>query len=142
MISLHTLGGNVRSKLPLILLIIIGLVNGGFALLMIVPHWQEHNVLAADVETRQTAVDRKIAEENDAMDVLEAQLESVQSQLDTAAALFLTETETDSILDRLYNYAAISGVEITELLAHPPAEDGTPQPEAYRVLAYHLEIQG
>ena len=138
MTNFDALRDKIMPRLPLILLGIIVLGQIAFGLLVIIPSWQEHTALAADIDQSRITADRKLQEESDTTDVLRAQLVSVEDQFNSAASTFLIKSEADSILDQLYIYAADSAVKITDLTA---GEDSS-QVNAVQVYSYNVRVEG
>ncbi len=122
--SLRGVMSSVVRLLPVLLIMMVVLGDLMFFAMSVLPAWQEHEALAAQVAAANVALSQRTVEqvESDPIGVLQSQVERGQSQLDAAAAIFLTDSQGDSILDRLYAYSDESGVDIINLQLQQPAQ--------------------
>ncbi|MBZ0296212.1 MAG: type 4a pilus biogenesis protein PilO [Anaerolineae bacterium] len=129
--------------LPILLTLMIILGIAMVVIVVIIPKWQIHEELSAEVETRQEvlAAQNAAAGENENIVLMQHQIDEIQGSIDEAATGFLTDAEVDSTLTRLYGYANVNQVEITRLQAQQQTEAET-DVTTYTTLAFRLQITG
>jgi tetratricopeptide (TPR) repeat protein len=122
--------------------VIIATVIGDifFARLSILPQWQARNELASQL----TAAEQQLMEaeriQEQSPDQLRAQLEAEQARLEDAAGRFFSESQAAEVLNKLYQYADESGVEIINLQGQPAPEQE--EKEVYDAKTFQLQIEG
>ncbi|MBL7063415.1 MAG: type 4a pilus biogenesis protein PilO, partial [Anaerolineae bacterium] len=70
---------------------------------------------------------------------LKEQIAAAQAALNDAATIFLSDTQAAEVLNRLYQYASDSGVEIISLEAQPGPEE---RKDTYDVRTFRMEVKG
>lgn len=111
-----------------------------FGAFLLLPAWADNAALTTDLEAVHQAVEQENSEEGTSpLDVLHAQLTSVENTLNEAAAAYLTANEADRILDRLYQYAADTEVTITSLQVQTLENSETDDVMVERRYAVELE---
>ncbi len=109
--------GKLRSLLPLLLMcmVMLGLVM--FAVVNIVPHWKTYQELQTQTTEGKKALEALAAQAADSSDavILKHRIETTQSSLVKDSAIFMSSTQADAILQKLYAYAKDSTVEIKNL---------------------------
>ncbi len=106
----------------------------------IVPQWQARGEMAAQL----TSVQQQLLEAQGAREEnpnkLREQLETARATLEEAGNVFFSESQAAQVLDRLYQYADESGVEITKLQNQPGPEQTEKQ--VYDVKMFQLQVEG
>lgn len=135
---------NLSTLLPLVLIFFLVLGELAFVNIKILPNWRARAALTEQVSAiRQTNAAAQAAASGQSADdsaLEDAQLASMQTRLAETAADFLTAEQAANILNRLYDYAALSRVEIDTLQAQAPAVET--ETTAYDASAVHLEASG
>lgn len=131
--SLYTL-------LAIIAMLIIGLGYFLFVRSSIIPPLRARDALSAQLVAAER--DLREAEKNkeEIPEQLRQELVAAQATLDAASSIFLSEPQAAEVLNKLYQYARESGVEITSLQNQPG-----PQPEEkglYDIRAFQLQAMG
>ncbi len=138
--------GNLRARLPILLLALIGLGNALFAVTAIVPPLRAHAELVSDLDASQQALADRVAQQDqqNGSRALNAQISSAQARLEKASSQFWTELQVNSVVDRLYGYAEASGVKITNLQAVQPAAQNkqVAKIDAYDSRTFRLQVDG
>jgi hypothetical protein len=137
----------IRGRLPLMLIVLIGLGNVLVGLTGIVPALRAHEQLVGEVAAgRQALTDRaaKKGQQTEA-DTLQLQINSAKAKLDKAASGFWTELQLNGIVDRMYEYADSSGVKIANLQSQQPQSGQGAQNKktnAFDVRIFRLQVEG
>jgi LysM repeat protein/Tfp pilus assembly protein PilO len=127
--SLSNLRDNIQvadrlSLLALVVVIVIALANVLFAWKFILPAWQDKRELASQLASAEKALEEAIKAQEASPDELRKQIEAAQSKLDDVSSVFLSDSQASEALNRLYQYASESQVEIIALQAQPaPSEE-------------------
>lgn len=134
----------LRETLPRLLptLLILLLLGGNmlFASSNLLPYWLEYQVLSAEVDEAQEALDALAANGDlSEVSVLEAQVETAEENVAVAADPFFTEDQIADVIQNLYTYADASGVQVFSLRTQEtlPIEDG-----AYAVNVLRAQLTG
>lgn len=117
-----SLRSRIMSALPLIMIFVMGMLNMLFCGSSILPGWMAHESLNSEVAENRAAAEAQLAQQTDSTDVLQAQIEQAEEELTDKTSLFLTPIQVDGVLNRLYQYATESGVEITNLQSQQAAQ--------------------
>ncbi len=137
---------NLIARLPFLLVVLIGLGNALFGITAILPPLRAHEDLQAQVsDGQQMLADRKAQKgQQTEADVLQAQIDGAEANLEKAASLFWTELQLNGIMGRLYEYADASGVRIVNLQSQQPSGQSA-QPkknDGYDVRTFRLQVEG
>ena len=143
--SLRNLRDNIPaidrlSLLALVVMIVVGLADVLFVMSYIVPRLQERKELTSQLASAEEALEEARKAQEASPDELRKQIEAAQAKLDDVASVFLSDSQASEALNRLYQYASESQVEITDLQTQP-----TPQEEekgAYDVRGFRLQAEG
>ncbi len=128
------------SLLALVVMIVVGLADVLFVMSYIVPRLQERGELTSQLTSAQEALNEARKAQAASPDELRKQAEAAQAKLDDVASVFLSDSQASEALNRMYQYASESQVEITDLQTQP-----TPQGEekgAYDVREFRLQAEG
>lgn len=128
----------LRALLPMLLMLLIGMGNAMFCSTTVLPQWRTYEALASDVSEARSSLDTSEEEDNTAL--LQAQIEGAQDDLNQASEIFLTELQIDEVMARLYSYADMASVEISNLLFQEPTQDEDSNPFNQRV--FRLQVDG
>lgn len=113
---MHLSPSNLIRLLPIFLIATAVVGNGLFALLNIVPSLGENQHLNTELAIAQTAQAQNHANNTDMDAVLfERQITTTGDALNNTASAFLTITQVDELMERLYMAANEAGVIITSL---------------------------
>ena len=118
-------GERLYSLLAFIVIIAIGLGYVFYIRSSILPHLQVRNELTLQLAAAEQQLVQAQRSQEESPEGLEEQLAEAQAALDEAASIFLSEAEAAEVLNRLYQYADESDVEIVSL-----QERGTGEGEA------------
>jgi len=136
--------GNLRNSflVPLLLLGVISIGEILFGAAVLLPAWQDHDALVADVEAASTQAGQKSMVGDDSAEVALVQLKRFEEHRSESAADFLSDEEADNILNLLYAYALANQVSISNLHAATP-ESGEEEPvRAFQVHIYSMTVDG
>ncbi len=125
---------------PFALAVLLILGNIFFAVRIILPAWNTNRDLNTQVADGQAVAARAMQPTESETDLLQARVENSQADLDAAAQIFLSGDAADGILDRIYQYAAESMVEITALQLQPTTPLAAD--DSYEARIFVLEVQG
>jgi len=126
--------------LALVAVIVIGLADVLFARKFVLPAWQNKRDLAYQVASAKKALEEARRVQEASPDALRKQIEEAQATLDEVASAFLSDSQAAEALNRLYQYAGESQVEIASLRTIPIPE--LTEKGAYDVRAFRLEASG
>lgn len=128
------------SLLAAVLLTVIGLGLLYLVAVSIVPQLGQRVELATELASAEVAWQSLQQEQAGEPGRVQGQVEAAQTRLSETATIFLSETQAADLLDNLYQYAAESGVTITEMLAQPvPQVEEKP---VYDARTFRLVAQG
>jgi tetratricopeptide (TPR) repeat protein len=119
---LNTFRENVRSVVAVMAIALLLVVIIIFAATTLLPRWQ----LRAELENRLDTVKGAILSDTQiglSGGDQQAQLDQAATQLNEAAALFLTESQAGELLNNLNQYALESGVQLVDLQAQPATQN-------------------
>lgn len=157
--------GKIMSLAPLLLMCMVGLGLVMFAVVNIIPHVQTYQELQLSADTGNSIIATKMAENDPSSEIaiLQHRLDTSKTSLIENTSLFMDTAQADAILQKLYDYAKASSVEINNLQtqntlntasqapAAPtprPARNATPVPverpvdAAYSVRAIRIVANG
>ena len=139
-------GERLYSLLALIVIIAIAVGYVFFARFSILPQLQARNELSLQLAAAEQQLVQAQRSQEESPEGLEKQLAEAQAALDEAASIFLSEAEAAQVLNRLYQYANESGVEIVSLQEQPGIEEGEAEAEekkdAYDVRVFQVQVEG
>jgi hypothetical protein len=142
------LADNYRRLLPLILLLLISMGLSMLTVSRVLPPLQEYQILAAEFEDKQAELAaRNAVSSDDDILILEARIVDSTETLTTLASGLLTELQADALLNRLYLYADVSGVEIRNLQLQAQATPRNTRQQvtttsSYSVRTFRIELIG
>jgi len=131
--------GAVISLLPLLLIGLLGLGIFLYGATNVFPQWRTYEQLSSQVETNRQSADA-LDEQGSSLEMLQSRLDSASADLAQSAALLLTASQADDLLNRLYAYAQDSGVAITRLEAQTPTP--VPATSDYETRVFRLQVEG
>ena len=136
------LQNNLRSMLPVVMIVLAVMGNLAFAATSIVPHWTTYESLTSRIDGGQQALAERDASSEDLnmADALGFQVEKAQADVQQAAAIFLTDEQANQMLNWLFGYAADSSVAISNLQAQQAPQ--TAPSSAYDARAFRLQAEG
>ncbi len=139
-------GERLYSLLALVVIIAIAVGYVLFARFSILPQLQARNELSLQLAAAEQQLVQAQRSQEESPEGLEEQLAEAQAALDEAASIFLSEAEAAQVLNRLYQYASESGVEIVSLQEQPGIEEGEAEAEekkdAYDVRVFQVQVEG
>jgi len=127
------------SLLALVVMIVVGLADIFFVRSFIVPRLQDRKELASQLTSAEKALEEAKRAQEESPEGLRKQMATAQARLNDVASAFLSDSQAAEALNRLYQYASQSQVEIADLQIQP-----TPQEEksAYDVRMFRLRADG
>ncbi len=143
-------GERLYSLLALIVIIAIAVGYVLFARFSILPQLQARNELGLQLAAAEQQLVQAQRSQEESPEGLEEQLAEAQAALDEAASIFLSEAEAAEVLNRLYQYADESDVEIVSLQARGTGEaevaaeaegEGTGEEEAEGAGEVEIEVE-
>jgi len=122
--------------------IIAAVVVGGvlFIAFFVVPVLQMREELVSQLNTAEQELAKARIAQGQTPEELKGQLETAQTALNEAADVFLDETKAAGILNKLYQYADESSVEIIVLQSQ--SGSGQEKKEAYDVNTFQMQVEG
>jgi LysM repeat protein len=128
------------SLLALVVIIAIGFGDFLFVKSFIVPQLRVRKELASQLASAEKDLMGAEKAQEQAPEGLREQVATAQATLNEAANVFLSEAQAAEALNRLYQYASESGVEITDLQTQPsPMEE---KKGVYDVRMFRLQVEG
>ncbi|HLF25107.1 MAG TPA: LysM peptidoglycan-binding domain-containing protein [Anaerolineae bacterium] len=121
------------------MIVVLGLGYLVFLGAAIIPGLQVRAELTAEAAQARQALVEAQRIEAETPDTLRTELAGAQARLSELVRAFLTETQAGQIINALYQYAAASGVTITDLQTQP---DPAAETDAVHVATARLEVQG
>ena len=128
------------SLLALVVMIVVGLADILFVTSYIVPRLKERGELVSQLDSAQKALDEALKAREASPDELRKQVEAAQAKLDNVASVFLSDSQATEALNRLYQYAIESEVEITSLQAQAASQEE--EKGSYDVMEFRLQAEG
>jgi LysM repeat protein len=133
-------GAQLYSLLAVVIIIVTAIGDILFVRFSIVPQWQTRNELASQLtEAQQQLLEAEMAQEA-GPDRLTEQLAAAQAKLDEAAQLFFSESQAAEVLNKLYQYASESDVEIANLQNQSAPDEE--KKDVYDVKTFQIQVDG
>lgn len=129
-----------RTVLPLVTLFLLVLGELAYVNVAVLPHWHARAALVAQLAEAEAALAAQSGTGQEEDTVAVAQMSGLQTRLTELAQGFLTEEQAANLLNRLYDYASLSQVEIEALEAQTPAAEQ--EATTYGMNAFVLEATG
>jgi len=133
-------GERLYSLLALVVIIAIGVGYVFFIRSSVVPQLQVRKELASQLAAAEQQLMEAKASQEESPERLEEQLAEAQAALNEAANVFLSEAEAAEVLNKLYQYASESGVEIVSLQEQPGSEEE--KKDTYDVRVFRPQVEG
>jgi LysM repeat protein/Tfp pilus assembly protein PilO len=125
--------------LALVAIIVIGLGYFLFINSSILPQLRARREIASQLASAEIELRKAEKAQEGAPDRLKEQVATAQATLNEAASVFLSESQAAEVLNKLYQYASESGVEVTDMQAQPSPEE---KKSVYDVRAFRLQVEG
>ncbi|MCA0454596.1 MAG: hypothetical protein LCI00_11550 [Chloroflexi bacterium] len=124
--------GKILSLAPLLLMCLVGMGLVMFAVVNVVPYVKTYQELQLAADTGNSIIATKMAEEDPSGEIaiLQHRLDTAKDSLKTSANLFMETAQADAILQKLYDYAKASSVEIANLQTQNTLNAGSQAPAA------------
>lgn len=143
--DLASLRDRLMRLLPIMIILMAILGIALYSVRNLVPGVQSFNLLSEAVATYQSAVETQVAaqDNSDSLVILERQVERIEEQLYASSSIFLSRSEAETVLNRLYSYAYSRGVRVVNLQAQQPT-DAAPSADTapYEVTTMQLQVVG
>jgi len=133
-------GERLYHLLAIVVIVAAILGNGLFISFAIVPQWQARSELIFQLAAAEQQLVDAGRTQGESPDKLREQLEAAQAELDEAANVFLSESQAAQVLNKLYQYADESGVEVLNLESQTSPEQE--KKEVYDVKMFQLQVAG
>jgi tetratricopeptide (TPR) repeat protein len=128
------------SLLALVAIIAIGLGDFLFVISPIIPQLRVRKTLVSQLASAEKDLMEAQKAQSEAPERLREQVATAQATLNEAASVFLSEPQAAEALNKLYQYASESGVEIINLQPQPsPTEE---KKSIYDVRMFRLQAEG
>ncbi|MEE9490730.1 MAG: type 4a pilus biogenesis protein PilO [Dehalococcoidia bacterium] len=127
---------------PLLAIVAIVVIGLGYFLFInssIVPQLRVRKELAIRLASAEKELRETQKAKEGAPETLEEQVATAEATLNEAANVFLSESQAAEALNKLYQYASESGVEITSMQAQPNPEE---KKDIYDVRMFQLQVEG
>ena len=143
--SLRNLRDNIQfadrlSLLALVVVIVLVLANVLLVWKFVLPAWQDRQELTSQLASAQESLEEALKAQEANPDELRKQAEAAQTKLDDASSIFFSESQATEALNKLYQYAIESQVEIADRQIVPVSEEE--KKESYDVGKFHLQVEG
>ncbi|MDY6875170.1 MAG: LysM peptidoglycan-binding domain-containing protein [Chloroflexota bacterium] len=148
-------GERLYSLLALVAIVAMGLGYAFFIRSSVIPQLQARDELVSQLAEAEQRLMEAQRPQGENIEELEEQLAEAQVALDEAASVFLSEAEAADVLNRLYQYADESGVEIVSLQDQHSTTTGEGEGEeggegegeetkkdTYDVRVFRLQVEG
>jgi len=126
--------------LALVAVIVMGLADVLLVGSYILPRWQDKRELASQLASAEKALTAARRAQEESPEELRKQVATAQATLNDVASAFLSDSQADDSLSKLYQYASESQVEIASLQAQPAPEEE--EKGAYDVTKFRLQADG
>jgi len=126
--------------LALTAVIVIGLADVLLVGKFILPAWKDKRELASQLASAEKALTEAKRAQEESPEELRKQVATAQATLNDVASAFLSDSQADDSLSKLYQYASESQVEIASLQAQPAPEEE--EKGAYDVTKFRLQADG
>jgi LysM repeat protein/Tfp pilus assembly protein PilO len=128
------------SLLALVVVIVMVLANILFVWRFVLPAWQDRREKASELAVAQKELEEALKVQEASPDELRKQVEAAQDKLDDAANVFFSDSQAAEALNKLYQYASESQVEIANRQVIPIPEEE--KKASYDVGKYKLQVNG
>jgi len=128
------------SLLALLVIIAIALGDLLFAMSLIVPQWRVRKTLTSQLASAEKDLMEAEKAQAETPEKLREQVATAQAILNEAASVFLSESQAAEALNKLYQYASESGVEIISLQPQPSPTGE--KKDIYDVRTFRLQAEG
>jgi tetratricopeptide (TPR) repeat protein len=134
-------GERLYSLLAIVAITAIGLGYFFFIRSSIIPQLRVRDELASQIASaeKDLVMAKQAQEENP--EKLKEQVATAQATLNEAARVFLSESQAAEVLNKLYQYASESGVEIADLQTQPGSQEEE-KGNVYDARTFRLQIEG
>lgn len=144
--SLRSLTESIQIKdrlslLALVVVIVIALADVLFAWKFILPAWQDRRELASQLASAEKALEDALKAQEASPEKLQKEIATAEAALNDAAGAFLSDSQASEVLNKLYQYAGQSQVEIASLQTQPAPPDEEKK-ESYDVKEFRLQAVG
>ena len=114
---------SLYSLLALVVMIVVGLADILFVRSFIIPRWQDRSDLTSQLAAARKALDEAIEAQEASPAELQKKTEAAQATLNEVANIFLSDSQAAEVLNKLYEYASHSQVEIINQQIMPVPEE-------------------
>jgi tetratricopeptide (TPR) repeat protein len=128
------------SLLALVVVIVLVLANVLVVWKFFLPARQDKEDLTSQLASAQESLAEALKAQGAVPDELRKQAEAAQAKLDDAVSIFFSDSQATEALNRLYQYAIESQVEIADRQIVPISEEE--KKDSYDVGKFHLQIEG
>ncbi len=141
--DLGSLRTRLFSMLPFFLILMLLFGIAVFGVRDVLPNYQEYATVADNVTAQHDMIGTLAASQGDSDNqvILQHQINNVESTLQSVGAIFLSDSEAEQVLNRLYSYAYAKGVRIINLQAQAASATAT-APAPYRTTVYQVQMSG
>jgi len=136
----NILGADRLSLLALVVIIVMVLANVLFVWKFVLPAWQDRKELTSQLAEAQAELEEKQEVQATSPDELRKKVEAAQAKLDDVANVFFSDAQAAEALNKLYQYASESQVEIADRQVIPVSEEE--KKASYDVGKYKLQVNG
>ncbi len=134
-------GERLYSLLAIVAIIAIGLGYFFFISFSIVPQLRVRDELISQLASAEKALMEAKRAREESPDQLREQVATAQATLNEAANVFLSESQAAEVLNKLYQYAGESGVEIVALQTQPSPQEEK-KGNVYDARTFQLQVRG
>ncbi|MBC8248596.1 MAG: LysM peptidoglycan-binding domain-containing protein [Anaerolineales bacterium] len=142
--SLRNLRENIvadrLSLLALVVVVVMVLANVLVVWKFILPAWQDRRELTSQLASAEKELEEALKVQQASPGELRKQVEAAQTKLDDAASAFFSDSQATEALNKLYQYAIESQVEITDRQIVPVPEEE--KKDSYDVGKFQLQVKG
>ncbi len=124
-------------------IVVLAVVSAGYLIFIVsnlLPRWTQHQELVTQVQAAEQNMRQAEQSQDNVAAALPGQINQAQEQLQQTADTFLNESQAAAILDNIYQYAVLSGVEVADLQALPPTAEN--KEALYDERAFSLQVNG
>ncbi len=134
---------NLKTVLAIAMIILVILGDGFFAVTSLLPEWRAQGELVNAQESAEESINQALGAQLAIPDRLQAEIDGMQMSLEEKAASFVTISQANDILRRLFLCASESGAEIVEIQAVvPPRQAKEDAAQGYEVNAFSVQAVG
>lgn len=137
---LDMLRERARTVVAVVLLALLLVALTVFSLRTIWPGWQARTALLDRLAAAEAVLEQQDQNQQNIPEQIQMEIEAAQTAVFEAAQTYLTEPQAAELLDTLYQHAAASGVEITDLQVQPTPE--LDEKSVYDLRLFRLQAVG